>query len=221
MCLIPVTLSGVPVQAAVVTLVFSIGQQQSVYEQSIFGEPPQFAIWLEDYETEEIQTVTVTKRTATGIFKGRAAVPVALPAWIGAFRAETGRNDFPSPRNPLNNVDSIATPTPKDAEFEVSIEVPKGSHWYYYVEVNVSGDYTQDFPAFLPDGSPDRYGNGQPSIIYKGEIRAKPGNHSIPQLIGRTEQMFFLTEIIPDLSGIDSARDLFSSIRVICKSGSK
>jgi hypothetical protein len=213
-------LIGTGCASSEVALEFSIYQQRQVYEESIYGEPPQFAIWLENMESNEVQTVVVTRRTATGVFEGRAAVPVSLPAWIVAFREETGRDDFPSPRRPADNVDAISMPTPVVDEIVASINVQEGTQWYYYVEVNVSGDFNSSFPAFFPDGSLDRYGNGQPSIIYRGEITAQPGRQSTPELIGRTEQLFFSEEIIPDLSGIESARDLFSRIQVVCKIGS-
>lgn len=200
-----------------VTLNFTIHQEQSVYEQSIYGEPPQFAIWLEQVDTGKIRSVIVTKKTATGDFIGKAKVPVALPAWIGAFREEYERNDFPTPDNPVNNYDSISRPTPKVTEISTQVNVPKDSNWRYFVEVNVAGDYTPEFPALHDNGAPDRHGNGQPSIIYRGEITASVGNQSTPELIGRTEQMYFTTDINPDLTGIKNANEVFSSIKVICK----
>ncbi|MFC2087935.1 hypothetical protein ACFLSA_07235 [Bacteroidota bacterium] len=195
------------------TLLFTICQERDVYDQSDYGEPPQFAIWLENKTTSQVQTVFVTYRTGIGNFEGKVECPVSLPAWIGAFRKETGRNDIPSIQNPA---DIITGATPKVPEFSTKIKVPAGSQWYYYVEVNVSGDYTPEFPALLPDGSIDDQGNGQPSIIYRGEITGTPGEKSIPELIGRTEQLYLSTEINPDLKGIRNAKDVFSKIRVTC-----
>ena len=194
-------------------LLFTIHQERDVYERSDYGEPPQFAIWIESIETGEIKTIFVTHRTATGDFEGKAECPVSLPAWIGAFRKETGRNDIPSIRKP---VDVISGATPKVRKFSVQIVIPGGSRWYYFIEVNVSGDYTQDFPSVKADGTIDTQGNGQPSIIYKGEITGVPGNHSTPDLIGRTEQLYLSTNINNDLNGIVSAKVVFSDISVTC-----
>lgn len=199
------------------TLLFTINQEQSVYERSDYGEPPQFAIWLEDKNTGSVKTVFVTHRTGKGDFEGKTECPVSLPAWIGAFRKETGRNDLPTMRKPAP--DGITGATPKTPEFTINTIVVPGSEWNYYVEVNVSGDYTEVFSSIKYYGDLDTQGNGQPSIIYRGEITATPGNKSSPQLIGRTEQLYLSTEINPDLEGIKNARDVFSKISVTCIEG--
>lgn len=199
---------------AELTVLFTICQERDVYEQSDYGEAPQFAIWLESKETGDIRTVFVTRRTATGDFEGKAECPVSLPAWIGAFRKETGRNNFPVPGKPAP--EAVTGATPNVREFKVSVKIPKESGWYYYVEMNVSADYTPVFPSVQHDGTIDSQGNGQPSIVYKGEITGIPGERDTPVLVGRTEQMYFSSEINPDFTGIDNAKDVFSVIKVVC-----
>ncbi len=199
------------------TLLFTIQQEKDVYERSDYGEPPQFAIWLENKTTGAMQTVFVTHRTGTGDFEGKVECTVSLPAWIGVFRKETGRDDLPSIQKPVDM--AITGATPKVPEFSAQVTVPAGSHWNYYFEVNVSGDYTPEFPALTPDGDMDSQGNGQPSIIYRGEITGTPGNKSTPKLFGRTEQLYLSTEINPDLTGIRNAKDVFSRIKVTCIEG--
>ena len=196
------------------TLLFTIHQERDVYDQSDYGEPPQFAIWLENMTSGTVKTVFVTQNTGTGNFEGKVECPVSLPVWIGVFRKETGRNDYPSVRKPADL--AITGATPKTPDIRALIAVPVGSKWNYYVEVNVSGDYTPEFPALKSDGTIDSQGNGQPSIIYRGEIIATPGNQSTPKLIGRTEQLYLSTEINPDLKGIRNAKDVFSKITVTC-----
>ena len=199
------------------TLLFTIHQERDVYDRSDYGEPPQFAIWLENKTTAAVNTVFVTYRTGTGDFVGKAECPVSLPAWIGAFRKETGRDDIPAVRKPADM--AITGATPKVPEFSAQATVQPGSEWNYYVEVNVSGDYTPEFPALKYYGDIDTQGNGQPSIIYRGKITANPGIRSTPELIGRTEQLFMSTEINPDLEGIGNAKDVFSKITVTCIEG--
>jgi hypothetical protein len=201
-------------QAGGRALLFTISLEPNIYEKSDYGEPPQFAIWLENKKTGGIQTVFVTYRTATGNFEGKAECPVSLPAWIGAFRKETGRDDIPSLKNPAP--EAITGPTPKVKTFSVDVQIPEESSWYYYIEMNVSGDYTPDFPRLKSDGWFDFQGNGQPSIIYRGEITGTPGEKSRPKLIGRTEQMYLSTAINEDLTGIVNAKEVFSMIKVEC-----
>lgn len=206
--------SGVEKNGGEVVALFTVCQERAVYQMSDYGEAPQFAIWLEDRKSGDIRTVFVTRRTATGDFEGKAECPVSLPAWIGAFRKETGRDDFPTLMNPAN--EAVTGATPKVKEFKVSVEIPRGSGWYYYVEVNVSGDYTPKFPSLRPDGTLDSQGNGQPSIIYRGELSGVPGDHSVPVLIGRTEQLYFSPGINANLEDIGNAGKVFSTINAVC-----
>ncbi len=193
---------------------FVITQDPAVYERSAFGEPPQIGIWLQHAETGEIRTVFVTQKTGTGKFDGKAGVPVALPAWVTAYRTESGRTDFPTARNPV--VDAITGPTRAEAQLRAHVTVSKGSRWFYFVEVNVAGDYNHAFPHFHEDGQFDPDGNGQPSLVYRGEIVAHAGESGSPELVGRTEQLFFTNTVEADLTGITTARQLLRSIVVSC-----
>lgn len=198
-----------------VEILFTIVQDVDTYEQSAFGEPPQFGIWLQQEGTGEIRTVSVTEKTGKGSFEGKVGVPVALPAWIAAYRSETGRNDFPTLRNPV--VDGVTGPTTRQSVIEKRVVVKAGTRWNYYIEVNVAGDYNNTFPHFHDDGKADADGNGQPSLIYGGEISALPGTDSQADLLGRTEQLFFSPTINTDLNGITTANQLFPSISVSCQ----
>ncbi|MEA3225735.1 MAG: hypothetical protein U9Q07_07265, partial [Planctomycetota bacterium] len=93
-------------------------------------------------------------------------------------------------------------------------EVPAGSKWNYFIEVNVSGDFNDSFAAVSKDGKRDRNGNGQPSIVYKGQIKALLGQCSEPKLIGRTDQFESVSSVNPDMEGISDAKDLFSEIEI-------
>jgi len=85
------------------------------------------------------------------------------------------------------------------------------------LEVNVSGDYNETFPEILKDGTRDEHGNGQPSVIFEGQIKATPGQRSAPRLIGRTKQTESVSHVIRDLEGISLPRNLLSKIEVECR----
>ncbi len=194
-----------------VRLHFSLSIDPDVYNQTKYKKPPQFAIWLEDAAGTTIRTVWVTEKTGKGDWGGKITRPVSLPYWVSRWKKETASTSFPTPENPA--VDAVTGATPRQY-FTREIEVPANSTWDYYIEINVSGDYNDTYPAVLKDRTRDRNGNGQPSIIYKGEITALPGQRSIPRLIGRTSQTESISHIITDLEGISLAKNLLSKIEV-------
>ncbi len=201
------------------TLYFSLCQSREIYERSSYGEPPQFAIWLQEHENGRITTVFVTRRTARGEYAGKVECPVSLPLWIGAFRKETGRNDFPTPRDPF--YDTVTGATPQKAEIRASARVEAGKSYDYYIEMNVAGDYNRTFPKANAQKRHDKHGNGQPSLLFHGTITAVPGDRSAPELSGRSHQYYYTAEPLTDLEGIDSAREVFTKITVECISGDK
>lgn len=202
-------------RSASVRLAFTMMQDHDLIDLSDYGEPPQFAIWLENPATEEVRTVFVTYRTATGDFEGRVSCPLSLPLWIGIFRVEFNKTGFPRPWEPV--ADAITGATPKTKRIRVTAEVPAGSEWNYYIEMNLAGDFNDHYPSRIDNYGPDKYGNGQPSLIFKGSIVANIGQSSTPVIAGRTDQIYFTTEINPDLQGIDSARNVFYDILITCE----
>ena len=199
-----------------VRLRFTLTQDPNIYEESDYGEPPTMAIWLEDPETESFRTVYVTYRGATGDYYGKVECPVALPIWVGVWRREFGQEGFPTPRNP--SPESITSATSLTGEVTAEVEVPKGKKYRYYIEMNVAGDFNRAFPLETEDSRLDYHGNGQPSLIYRGEIVAEPGNESSPQPYGRTDQHQFTGELIADLAGMESALECLKKIEVTCLS---
>lgn len=198
--------------AGPVELQFSLTLDPQVYSQSHYKKPPQFAVWIEDAAGGQIRTVWVSEKTGAGSWGGKTVRPVSLPYWVSRWRKETGNSGDPAPES--RAADAVTGATPKE-ELTCRIEVPGGTSWNYFIEVNVSGDFNDSFGAASKDGKRDPNGNGQPSLIYKGQITARPGKSSEPRLIGRTDQFEAVSEVIPDLEGISSAKNLFSSIQVV------
>lgn len=196
-------------------LVFSFQVERDEYELTNYGEPPQIAIWLESTESKQVRTVWVSNRAAKNNWKGKVECPVALPYWESRVRLAERERTSSNKRMALADGQTAATPT--GGAFVQKAVVEKDSKWVYFIEVNVSGDYNAAFPYWSEDGRPDPEGNGQPSVIYRGEISADGRSKSVPCLIGRTFQRYAADSINTDLSGITSARRLLSGIKVIAK----
>jgi len=195
-------------------LTFELELDKHTYQDSNWGEPPQIAIWLEEVGTDNIRTVCVTRRTGKGKWLGKAKCLVSLPYWVSRYNKESGTTGPPSPRQPV--VDAITAATPKQGLVAMTT-VPAGSKWNYFIEINVSGDFNNIFPWMIADGAPDPDGNGQPSLIYRGQIKAVAGEKDVPKPIGRTKQWDPVDYIIPDLNGMTKAQELLSKIEVSCQ----
>ncbi|MBN2210564.1 MAG: hypothetical protein JW709_04135 [Sedimentisphaerales bacterium] len=200
-------------EANTVELVFTLELERSVYRDSDFGDPPQMALWLEDPSAGAIHTIWVTRSTGKGLWLGKIECPVSLPYWVSRYNRETGTQGPPTFKQPVVDAVTGATPT---TTLTRRIRVPAGSRWDYYLEINVSGDFNEYFQRIRADGLPDPQENGQPSLIYRGCILASSSADSEPQLIGRTDQWNPTDQIIIDLSGITSAKDLLKSLKVTC-----
>jgi hypothetical protein len=196
-----------------VTLLFEIELNQQVYEDSTWGDPPQMAVWLQDETDDGIRTVAVTHRTGAGDWEGKVECSIALPYWATFHNRETGTQGPPTWDHPA--ADAITCATPR-AKLNPTARVPRGTRWAYFVEVNVSGDCSIHFPHMSEDGFSDRYGNGQPSIIYRGSIEAMEGSASQPELWGRTDQHIPVETAITDVHQITTARELLRAITVSC-----
>lgn len=189
---------------------FDIQLNSEIYRLSNFGEPPQMALWLESLDRNEVRTLWVTHRLAKGIWVGKVLCPTALPYWISRREHETG-GGIPSFLKPLP--DGITGATPKE-NLTIYAKVPSGSEWRYYLELNISGDYNEIFTSRLPNGAPDPDGNGQPSLIYSGSVKAEIGGAVSASLIGRTEQTIESSAVNINLMGITTAKDVLQQFSV-------
>ena len=197
-----------------VYMTFQIELNQQVYQDSSWADPPQMAIWLQNRNDRSVRTVFVTYRMGACYWDGKVECSVALPYWTGFYNLETGTTGPPTWDK--SAPDAVTCATPK-TELNTHIAVAEGSCWNYFIEVNVSGDYNAAFPSFSSDSRTDFYGNGQPSIVYRGTIEAIDGATSRPVLIGRTDQHEPVTQIIENTEGITTARQLLQSITISCR----
>jgi len=198
-----------------VILEFLMKVDKDIYEMTDFGEPPQIAIWLEDPETGKIHTVWVARRSGRRLWKGKFECPTALPLWESRHKNE--KSSYKKRGILKRLIDAISGATPTGGIFRVKVEVDKGTFWDCFVEVNLSGDFNRRFPYRDQNGMPDPDVNGQPSLIYRGQIKAKPGQKHSLKLIGRTDQWIAIDYIIKDLAGITTARNAVSDLEIACR----
>ena len=189
---------------------FDIRLDSQIYRLSNFGEPPQMAIWMENETSGDVRTLWVTSRMATGVWVGKVVCPTALPYWVSRREIETD-GSIPSYLKPLP--DGITGATPKE-DLTIFTRVDSATTWSYYLELNVSGDYNVDFPASMPNGTPDPDGNGQPSLIYGGTITVEPGASSTGNYLGMTDQWRAVDEIDTMRSGLTTADKVLQDFHV-------
>lgn len=196
-----------------VLLTFKLELNPLVYQDSAWGDPPQLAVWLRNPDTGSIRMVMVTYRTAACDWDGKVECSVALPYWVSFYNKQTGTQGPPKWDSPV--ADAVTCATPKTS-LVTAVGVALGTRWEVFVEVNVSGDFNVDFPGFSREGFSDRYGNGQPSLVYHGSIEATVGSTCRPELIGRTDQYEPIDHLMTDLKGITTAKELLKTVFVSC-----
>lgn len=186
-----------------------IRQNMDIIHLSTFGEPPQFAIWLEEPETGDLKTIFVTHRVAEDDWEGKAAVPVALPQWTHLFRSDRSGSGTRS--------DMVVTgATPKEDYFSIRADVPPGSEWIFWIEMNLAGDFNEAFPEMDVESYwEDEYARGQPSLIYRTEIKAVEDMVFTPVLEAQSTLLDDgNVKIEPVSDGVTTAKYVFDTIQV-------
>lgn len=192
---------------------FRIHINQELVLQSAFGEPPTFAIWMEDRESGKPQTVFVTRRAASGDWEGKANVPVALPVWFEVYKKENLTDNLPTFEKPAPM--AVTGATPKPGYFTTRVRVPKGSRWIGYIEVNLAGDFNEYYPEFDDKQKvSDTFLTGQPALLYKAEIPAQTGLKVKPELIGMAAPDTSNKNLLQPVKGITTASDIFDQIEI-------
>lgn len=191
---------------------FDIHQNKELIHQSVYAEPPQFAIWIEDIETKRIQTVYVTERVSIGDWEGKANVPDALPRWVELFKKSNYKHDS---LNGDNIYDAVTGATPIDEYFSVRIEVKPMSKWICWIEMNLAGDYNETFPKLNQETlEEDEFECGQPALLYSDTVTALNGTVYNPLLFAVSVWKNGENKIKSDFSGITTAKNIFDTIKI-------
>lgn len=195
---------------------FDIHQNQEAIYLSTFAEPPQFAIWIEDAKSGKRKTVFVTSRVSLGDWEGKKNVPVALPRWFELFKAEGETDKKASKRTSRKDqLMAVTGATPKAGYFSVRIEVPPGSHWKCWIEMNLAGDFNESFPRIdLQSYEEDEFSCGQPALLYYAEIKANEGLNVQPALVNQSVWLDGINSIEPVSEGVTTARNVFDEMTI-------
>lgn len=186
---------------------------EELVRQSVYGESPTFAIWLEDPENGQTHTVYATRRVATGDWEGKKDVPVALPLWSEINKAEKNNRSGDAGMPGDEMVTTGATPLP--GYFRTRVRVTPGSRWICWIEYNLSGDYNATYPQYNPEThAEDEYGTGQPALLLKGEIEATKGRVVVPEIAGMCVMDSIGKVTVEPLAGITTATEVVDEIRI-------
>ena len=194
-------------------LEFLIHINEELVKQSVFGESPTFAIWLEDPDTGETHTVFATRRVATGDWEGKRDVPGALPVWSEIHQAEQLRKNQKTEAVLDDVISTGATPLP--GYFRSRVRIAPGSTWICWIEMNLAGDFNESFPEYNPETqTEDEYSTGQPALLLKAEIEAVKDRMVVPEISG---MCVFDTEnkvMVEPLHGITTAAEVLDEISI-------
>lgn len=188
---------------------FRIHINEQLILESTYGEPPTFAIWIEDPKTGLTQTVFVTGRAGLGDWEGKTSVPEALPMWFEVNKIEKNKGLKDNDPEQL----TITGATPKPGYFSSRVRVNPGSNWICWIEVNLAGDYNETYKEYDEDAKTyDEYKTGQPALLYRAEITAEEGSRAVPEIAGMSIIDKEKGVLVKPLSGITNATSIFDEI---------
>jgi len=196
---------------SVAMIEFDIEQDSDTILFSCFGEPPQFAIWLEDPYSGNYKTLFVTYRSATGNWVGKMECPVALPRWFQVYKREFERNRIPTPNNSLPQ--AMTGPTPTLDRFTIRSQVEYKKNYVCWIEVNLAADFNATYSRINEKTNiADVHYSGQPALLYRASLDTEIEQYITPELYGVSSDDG--QKILPVTDGIDSAKNIFKKIEI-------
>jgi len=187
---------------------------------------PLMAIWIEDLDSNYIQTLYVARSIAEGVFRhgdpstgrwlpGPIRRPAALPYWghQRGIRASDGLY-IPTQDDPMP--DAITGPTPK-GNFILNTNTPAEIPLSFRVlfEINQPWDWNSYWSNNKFPDDEDYKTSSQPALVYEAVIDHSSGQNEFSMKpIGHSHWSGKSGELFPNLSTITSALDIAKSIRV-------
>lgn len=182
--------------------------------------PPQFAVWLTDLDSNYVGTVFCTHKIAREgwvMNKGNRRRE-ALPFWAHCRGVQEADGLFlPTKDNPLT--DAVTGATPKD-DYVIRLRPALGDHFLIWAEFNHSTDFNDSWPKNAVKGTPaysgGKEGSGQPALVYRAEINLNSAaDEWILQLVGHSSSDGRDGNLYGDMEGMDSALGIVKRVVVI------
>lgn len=178
--------------------------------------PPQFAIWLTDLDTNYLETIFATHKIAHEAWVSNHGNrrKEALPFW--AHNRGIIYDDglyLPTKEKPLT--DGLSGATPKsNSQFKYQ---PKLKRFLVFAEFNHSVDFNDSYPENAKEGT-DAYsggaeGSGQPAIVFAGLVDLESDTDQWKlSLIGHSSPDGSTGKLYNDITGLTSALTIIESI---------
>ncbi len=187
---------------------------------------PLMAIWVEDMDSNYIQTLYVAESIGTGVFRhgdpstgrwkpGPVRRPAALPYWghQRGVRADDGYY-LPTADNPVP--DGITGPTPKYS-FVLKTAIPGNQSGKFRIlfEINQSWNWNEYWTNNKFPGNEHYMSSSQPALVYETVIEPGTGEKTFTlKPIGHSHWAGENGKLYPDLGTITTALDITKSIVV-------
>ncbi len=190
---------------------------------------PLMAVWLEDLDSNYIQTIYVAQSIAEGVFRhgdastgrwmpGPIRRPAALPYW-GHQRGIKAPDGYYLPTREDPMPDAITGPTPKGS-FLLHTGAPEETPRQFRVmfEINQSWNWNEYWTNNKFPGDEHYMTSSQPAIVYEAVIDLdRPKEEYTMEPIGHSHWSGQTGELFTDLSTITTALEIAETIKVVLK----
>ena len=190
-------------------LEFKFTYNYDVYQKPAFFLPksqPTFAIWLEEKDSGDLQTIYVTGKAGKNDWIMAESRPESVPVWYGVRNEETDDENL--------RADAITGATPSGETAVIHWQVPRHlrkKKVAVFIEANSSFDHNAYYTDQKGNAGYSAQ-NGQPSLVWRAELDfSKSMDEPVsPEIIGHGSVLGKDHEINPDISKITTALDTFS-----------
>jgi hypothetical protein len=190
-------------------------QQQTRYAGLKLQLSPQIVFWIEDPSGDYLGTLYMTYKAAKAAWGPGIRRPDVFPVWSYRRNLITSGKDYRMPTKGMSIPDALTGATPPGSfirEWTVPPEL-YGRKVAIYAEINISFDYNEIYKKNLSKKSPyfNAY-NGQPSVIWKGEMVLAGSGESRLTIAGCSDPRGRNGTIHPGLQDLTTALQLAESI---------